>query len=265
MTALSVIVPALDEERHLPGLLRRVTGAGVEVIVVDGGSSDGTVAAARRAVGTVVLEARPPRAAQMNAGAARATGDALLFLHADVRPPEGFAGLLVEALADPEVVGGAFALAIDDDRLAARVVARGANLRTRLTGHPYGDQGIFVRREVFQALGGFAPLPFLEDLEFSGRLRRRGRIALLPAPVTVSARRWRAAGYARTTFRNAIIAACYYLGIDPSPLARWVEPRREARPPAPAAGDDGEAGRTSSAPAPPPAAPAGRPGSGPSR
>ena len=231
MTPLSVIIPTLDEERHLPGLLPVLVEAGAQVIVADGGSSDRTVAAARAVGGVHVVQAGRPRAAQMNAGAARAAGDVLLFLHADARPPPGFPGLIGQALADPDAVGGAFELAIDDERTAARLVAWGANLRTRITGRPYGDQGIFVRRAVFAALGGFAPLPFMEDLEFSGRLRRRGKVKLVRPPVLVSARRWRAQGYARTTYRNTVVAACYYLGIDTSPLAHWAEPHRDAERP----------------------------------
>jgi rSAM/selenodomain-associated transferase 2 len=227
LASVSVIIPALDEARALPVLLPALAAAGAQVIVVDGGSTDGTVAAVSAVAGVRLVQAAPPRAAQMNAGAACATGDALLFLHADARPPGGFMDDIVAALSDPAVVGGAFALAIDDPRPAARLVAWGANLRTRLTGHPYGDQGIFVRRPIFAALGGYAALPFMEDLEFSARLRRRGRLRLLRTPVVVSARRWRAQGYARTTFRNTVIAACYYLGIDPSPLAHWVAPQRE--------------------------------------
>jgi rSAM/selenodomain-associated transferase 2 len=226
VASLSVIVPALDEESCLPRLLPVLAASGAEILVVDGGSGDRTVAVAREVRGVRVLEAERPRSAQLNAGAVAASGEILLFLHADALPPPGFAGQIVLALADPGVMGGAFALALDDDCLAARVVAAGANLRTRITGHPYGDQGIFVRRGAFEQLGGFAPLPWMEDLDFVFRLSRHGRLCLLPQRVTVSTRRWRQQGYVRTTARNTVLAACFYLGLDPRRFAHWMTPRR---------------------------------------
>jgi rSAM/selenodomain-associated transferase 2 len=198
-----------------------------QVLVVDGGSRDGSVAAARAVPGVQVLEGAAPRAGQMNQGAAAAVGQALLFLHADAILPPQFARLIHQALADPAVAGGAFALALDDSRLRARVVSRGANLRTRLTGHPYGDQALFVRRDLFQEMGGFMPWPYLEDLEFARRLRRRGRLCLLPQAVTVSARRWRAQGYLRTTWRNTVLATWFYLGLDARRFSHWLAPYRE--------------------------------------
>lgn len=228
MTALSVVVPVLDEARELATLLPCLVAAGVQVVVVDGGSRDDSVAVARAVAGVEVLAGRPPRSRQMNQGAARARGEVLLFLHADARPPADFAGLMKRSLAHGAVAGGAFSLAIDENRPAARLVAAGANLRTRLTGHPYGDQGIFVRRHLFQAMGGYADVPFLEDLEFVVRLRKKGRVCLLPETVRVSARRWQANGYLRTTWRNAVLATWFYLGLDASRFAHWLEPcRRE--------------------------------------
>jgi rSAM/selenodomain-associated transferase 2 len=185
------------------------------------------VAVARAVPGVLVLEGPAPRARQMNQGAAAAVGQALLFLHADAIPPLGFARLIREALQDPAVAGGAFALALDDARFRARVVSRGANLRTRLTGHPYGDQAIFVRCHLFQDMGGFKPWPFLEDLEFARRLKRLGRLRLLPQAVTVSARRWRAQGYLRTTWRNTVLATWFYLGLDAGRFGHWLAPHRE--------------------------------------
>ncbi|MFQ5719287.1 MAG: TIGR04283 family arsenosugar biosynthesis glycosyltransferase [Acidobacteriota bacterium] len=227
MRFLTVIVPCLDEQVHLASLLPELARSGARVIVVDGGSSDESVALARSVRGIEVIESTPPRAAQMNEGAARAGSPALMFLHADAVPPPDFAAQVETTLADPEVAGGAFALGIDAPGVAAWVVSRGATLRSRITRTPYGDQGIFVRQSVFAALGGFAPWPFMEDLEFTHRLKRAGRIRLLPERVTVSARRWRAQGYARTTLHNTILAACFYLGIEPLRFARWVEPVRE--------------------------------------
>lgn len=224
LISLSVVVPVLDEARELSALLPDLVAAGAQVVVVDGGSRDGSVAAARAVAGVEVVEGRPPRSRQMNQGAARARGDVLMFLHADARPPADFPGLIHEALARGHVAGGAFALALDEDCLPARLVAAGANLRTRLTGHPYGDQGIFVRRHLFTAMGGYADLPFLEDLEFVMRLRKKGLVRLLPQTVCVSARRWRAQGYLRTTWRNAVLATWFYLGLDASRFSHWRDP-----------------------------------------
>lgn len=227
MSFLTTIVPCLDEEAHLATLLPTLTAAGERVIVVDGGSRDGSVPLARGMIGVEVLETTPPRSHQMNRGAAAATGEALLFLHADAVPPPAFARCIATALADPAVAGGAFDLALDAPGLAPWLVARGASWRSRLTGRPYGDQGIFVRRSVFDAMGGFVPWPLLEDLEFTHRLRRHGRVCLLRQRVTVSARRWQAQGYLRTTLRNVVLAGCFYLGIDPGPFARWAAPVRD--------------------------------------
>lgn len=226
MTALSVIIPVLDEAGELSAVLPDLVAAGVQVVVVDGGSSDTSVAVARAVHGVEVVEGRPPRSRQMNLGADRARGEVLLFLHADARLPEGFAGLVQRALIQQNVAGGAFALAIDDDRRAARLVSAGANLRTRLTGHPYGDQAIFVRRRLFADMGGYADLPFMEDLEFVVRLRKEGRVCLLPQAVRVSARRWQAHGYLRTTWRNAVLATWFYLGLDTSRFRHWLDPCR---------------------------------------
>lgn len=231
MNSLTVIVPCLDEEAHLAALLPALVASGARVIVVDGGSRDGSVAIARGVDGVELLQSAPPRSLQMNRGAAEATGEALLFLHADAVPPPGFVAAIGAALADPAVAGGAFNLAIDAPGLAPWMVARGASVRSCLTRSPYGDQGIFVRTAVFTAMGGFAPWPLLEDLEFTHRLRRHGRVRLLRERVTVSARRWLAQGYARTTLRNAVLAGCFYLGIDPRPLAHWVAPVRKAATP----------------------------------
>lgn len=226
LISLCVVIPALDEERVLPRLLEVVVRESVPAIVVDGGSGDATLEVARSFPGVEVAAGRPPRASQMNLGAARAGGDALLFLHADAVPPAGFAARVADALADPRVVGGAFDLEIDAPGVAARLISRGASLRSRLTRSPYGDQGIFVRRGVFDAMGGYAPLPFLEDLDFTHRLHCRGRVVLLRQRMRVSARRWEASGYLRTTVRNAVLAGCFYLGVDTAPLARWVGPIR---------------------------------------
>ncbi|MBI4715715.1 MAG: glycosyltransferase family 2 protein, partial [Nitrospirae bacterium] len=147
---ISIIIPTLNEAAHIGRTLQGLKGSGFhEIIVADGGSLDETVRAALEA-GAEVVRAPRGRALQMNAGAKKASGDILLFLHADTRLPPGAAAAIREALSDPGTAGGAFALAIDSPRPSLRWIARAANLRPRLTRIPYGDQGIFVRREIFE-------------------------------------------------------------------------------------------------------------------
>lgn len=193
---VSVVIPALDEEARIAGQLARVTAIPDvhQVIVVDGGSRDRTVALARSFRGVSVLAAPPGRASQMNAGARRSTGDVLLFLHADVRLPLDAVRWVRAALADSTVVGGAFRTwtVADGERRWLAPLLHLADLRSRYTRLPYGDQAIFARAEVFRRLGGFPEQPLMEDLEFSRRLSLEGRIRTVPATVRVSGRRFEA-------------------------------------------------------------------------
>ena len=217
---ISVVIPALNESEYIEGALRSASAPGVEIIVADGGSVDGTAEAAR-ALGAKVVVIPPGRAAQMNAGAAAATGDALVFLHADTRLPENYGELIREALSSPGVVAGAFTLSIDSDKRCLRVIERLAGFRTRRLGMPYGDQGIFVSADAFRSVGGFPDIPIMEDYEFVRRLQRRGRLACLDACAVTSARRWERLGALRVTLVNQFIIAGYALGISPARLARW--------------------------------------------
>lgn len=218
---ISVILPVLDEEALVAAAVLGVpTRSGDEVLVADGGSRDATREAAG-AAGAVVVEAPRGRALQMNAGAARARGDALLFLHVDVRLPPGALAAVEAALADPAVVGGGFAKVYPGGGpwLAASAWLQNT-VRSGLLGHLVGTNAIFVRRTVFEAIGGFAPLPFLEDVVFSDALRARGRVAVLPGPVEVSPRRYHARGTLAAMARNVAIMARYrILGQDPRELA----------------------------------------------
>jgi rSAM/selenodomain-associated transferase 2 len=218
--ALSVIIPALDEADALPRTVAvaRVPGV-VEVIVVDGGSRDGTVAIAR-ALADRVLVSPCGRATQMNAGAAAARGDVLLFLHADTRLPADHPALVMHALADPTVVGGHFDLRLDAPGAVYRIIERAISLRARLTGVATGDQAIFVRRAVFERLGGYPPLPLMEDIALSRTLKRAGRTVALREPVVTSARRWQRGGVARTVVLMWALRLAYYAGISPTRLAR---------------------------------------------
>lgn len=192
----------------------------VEVIVVDGGSQDRTVELAA-SCGTQVLFSPPGRAQQMNTGAAAATGDVLLFLHADTCLPSGFDRQIRRALSQPGVVASAFTLRIDAPAKGLRVIEFGVNCRSRYLQMPYGDQAIAVRAGVFREIGGFPNLPIMEDFELVRRLRRLGRIVLIPSPILTSARRWQTLGMMKTTLFNQFLIAAYFLGFSPTRLARW--------------------------------------------
>jgi rSAM/selenodomain-associated transferase 2 len=212
---ISIVIPTLDEAVTLGATLASIArDDAVEVIVADGGSTDDTVGMARRARCTVVSSARG-RGHQLNAGADAARGDVLLFLHADTRLADGALPAVRNALRDPRTVGGAFRIEVDSRRRSLRVISFSINLRARFLRLPYGDQALFVRRSLFEALGGFRPLEILEDVDFVRRLRRHGRLALLAPPVRTSDRRWRANGVLRTTFANLTAAALGSLAVPP--------------------------------------------------
>lgn len=198
---VSVIIPVLNEAAQIADAIARTRAVGdCEIIVVDGGSIDGTLAAAGAA--DRVLTSPRGRARQQNAGAAAATGDVLLFLHADCRLPADAFDAVAQALQDPLCVGGCFRQSIDAGGAGYRLLEFGNAARVRLLGWAYGDQGIFVQRNAFEALGGFPDLPLMEDLYFMKRLKRRGRVALLPLRLQVSARRWQKQGIVGRTLRN---------------------------------------------------------------
>ena len=221
---ISVIIPTLNEASTLAVVLHAIRGtAGVETIVVDGGSRDETVAIARGAA-DLTLSVPPSlagRARQMNAGAEAASGEAMVFLHADSLLPPGGLAAVREALRDPGVVGGAFRLAIQSPRPVLRLIAGVANLRSRITRIPYGDQGLFVRRTVFERLGGFPDIPLMEDVELCRRLKREGRLAFLPEAILTSDRRWEREGVLYATLRNWTLVSLYLLGVSPTRLVRW--------------------------------------------
>ena len=223
---ISVVIPTLNEAEHILKTLARVQSAsGVEVVVIDGGSNDQTVRLAQ-GFGAKVIVSAPGRARQMNAGADEGTGDILLFLHADTRLPQRFDYHIRQVLADPETVGGAFRLRTDVDSLGLRVIEELANWRSRRLQMPYGDQGIFVRADLFRTMGGFPDMPIMEDFEFMRRLKRQyGRVVTVPVPVITSSRRWRSLGILRTTLVNQVVIMSYLAGVPPSRLARWYQKR----------------------------------------
>jgi rSAM/selenodomain-associated transferase 2 len=215
---LSIIIPVLDEERHIGERLAELRDRG-DVIVVDGGSRDGTVERAHAFPGVRVEEAPRGRASQMNHGARLASGDVLLFLHADVSLPPDAPAQIESALAESSTVAGAFRTwhVADGGRWAPWLHL--ADLRSRYSGLPYGDQALFVRREAFWKAGGFPEQPLMEDLELSRRLRRVGRIAIVKSSVRVSGRRFLAHPIRDTLFVNAF-PLLYRLGVPAASLAR---------------------------------------------
>lgn len=220
MTGLSVIVPVLDESAGVAACLRSLAplrDRGAEVIVVDGGSTDGTPVLAQ-SLADAVLSSPRGRARQMNVGARRARGDALLFLHADTLLPEGADRLVREALATKD--WGRFDVRIDSASPSLRVVAMLMNLRSRWTGVATGDQAMFVRRSAFEAAGGFPDIALMEDIALSRTLRARGRPACLRERVVTSGRRWERGGVARTILLMWRLRFAYWRGADPADLAR---------------------------------------------
>ncbi|RJX34561.1 MAG: glycosyltransferase [Desulfarculus sp.] len=217
---ISVIIPALNEEGCVAAAVasaRRAPGA--EVIVADGNSRDATVARAA-AAGARVIAAPPGRSRQMNAGALAARGQILLFLHADTLLPWGWQYEVRRVLALPGVAAGAFAFRLDVRSAGLRLIELGVAARCLLAQMPYGDQGLFLRREVFARLGGFPELPLMEDVALVRNLRRLGRVATSPAPAVTSARRWQGRGALRTTLLNSILLAGFYAGLPATTLHR---------------------------------------------
>jgi rSAM/selenodomain-associated transferase 2 len=221
MTKLSIVMPVLNEAAEIEAALQALAPyrrRGVEVVVVDGGSSDDTPELARPLADCVIAAPRG-RSLQMNAGAAAAQGDVLLFLHADTRLPEYADRLVLDGLAHSDRGWGRFNVRIDGGGLLC-VVAATMNLRSRLTGIATGDQAMFMTRAAFEAAGGFPSIALMEDVALSAQLRRIGRPCALRARATTSARRWRAHGTLRTVLLMWRLRLRFFLGADPAKLAR---------------------------------------------
>lgn len=218
---ISIIVPTRNEAGNISRLLPELLSIpDIEVLVMDGGSSDNTVETAK-ALGVKVASAPPGKALQMNAGAEAARGDILLFLHADTRLAPGFVEQVRDTLSQPGVSAGAFRLSIDGRGVGLRIIEWLAHFRSRVLQMPYGDQGIFVRADMFSSVGGFPILPIMEDFELVRRLKRKGRIKILPLAAITSPRRWEKLGVLRTTVINQAIIIGYLLGLSPHKLAEW--------------------------------------------
>jgi rSAM/selenodomain-associated transferase 2 len=218
--SVSIIIPALNEAACIAATvasLRRQQPA--EIIVVDGGSGDGTPELARGA--DLVLPSPPGRAVQMNLGASRARGDYLLFVHADCTLDDGALTALAGALRNPRTIAGCFNMRVTADGMLYRCIDAAATARVRLTGVVYGEQGLFLRRRDYHRLGGFPPWRFMEDVFFSRMLRQHGRVVVLPQRIHVAARRWQRVGLIRQTLRNWTLTGLALAGVHPDRLARW--------------------------------------------
>jgi len=215
-----VVIPALNEASRVVAAVESARLPGVEIVVADGGSWDGTRELAV-AAGARVVSGAAGRSEQLAAGVRASGGDAIILLHADSRLPAGFDRAVSSALEDPRTVGGAFRLRFDEAGWALRFIEWGARLRIRLFGLPYGDQALFVRRRTLDAIGGIPRAPIMEDLDLAKAMRARGRLALLDLPVTTSARRYCAGGVARTWLRNVLAAAAWFFDVDRQRVANW--------------------------------------------
>lgn len=223
---VTVVIPVLADTAAAEQLLAQIPqDQDVDVIIVDGADDERLERVVVARPGTRLIRTPPGRGRQMNAGAAAAGGEWLLFLHADSRLHPRWR----HALADvsPDVIGGWFRFALDDPAWQARVLERLVAWRVRWLRLPYGDQGVFVRHRVFEALGGFRELPFLEDVEFVRRLVRSGPVFEVPLPLGTSSRRWKRDGWLRRSLWNAAIVSLFWAGMSPARLARWYGRARE--------------------------------------
>jgi len=228
---LSVVIPTWNEGENIAATLESLPGAS-EIVVADGGSVDGTIEIARRR-GARVLGCPQGRARQMNRGARETKGDVLLFLHADAVLGASALEAIEKALADPAVVGGFFRLRIRSPRVSLKLAALGSHLRARALRTPYGDQGLFLRRSVYDELGGFPDVPFLEDVALIRMLRRKGRLVPLDVTLSTGDRHWRELGVVGTALLDWAMVILYFAGVSPSTLAscyhRWRAPERRRR------------------------------------
>jgi rSAM/selenodomain-associated transferase 2/rSAM/selenodomain-associated transferase 1 len=221
--SISVIIPALNEEERIGEVLERLKVTGVEIVVADGGSADGTVAACE-AAGVKVVHAGKGRAVQMNAGAAEASGNVFLFLHADTRLPEGFLEEVKGTVAQG-AVAGAFLFGTDMNTSSMGIIENAAHFRAFRLGIVFGDQAIFATREAFFRAGGYPVQPIMEDYELWKRLGKVGKRSLIPQSVTTSARKWEKYGTWRVSLINLAVTWLYVLGVSPERLAKWYRGR----------------------------------------
>ncbi len=217
---VSLVVPVLRDTAAAERLLSGIApDSRLDIVLVDGDADEDLARLVASRSDVRLVRTAPGRGLQMNAGASTARGEWLIFVHADSRLPPGW--LDVFEARTIGVSGGWFRFALDDPAWQARVLERGTAWRVRIFRLPYGDQGIFVRRDVFAALGGYRDLPLMEDVEFVRRLVRAGPVTEVPLPLVTSARRWRRDGWFRRSTRNLILVGLYFAGVPARRLARW--------------------------------------------
>lgn len=223
MVKLSIVIPVLNEGERIAEALHALAplrDRGTEILVIDGGSHDRTATIAATC-GDQIIVAPRGRASQQNAGAQRAGGDILIFLHSDTRLPPDADTLIASALSNGNHVWGRFDVRFDTSRPMMHVIATMMNVRSRLTGIATGDQCIFVRRSAFHAAGGFPAIALMEDIALSKLLRKQSTPACLRATVVTSARRWQKNGVWRTVLLMSWLRLAFVLGVSPNRLARW--------------------------------------------
>jgi rSAM/selenodomain-associated transferase 2 len=222
---LSIIIPVLNEQNNikntLTAILKNQNNEEIEIIVIDGGSTDNTISQVKNLGIEIYISPQIGRANQMNLGATKARGDILLFLHGDTIIPHNFARIIIDILAQSEVVGGAFSLKINGKKKAFKFIETMANWRSHLFSLPYGDQGIFLKRSIFEEIGGFKNLAIMEDFDLIQRLKKQGKISIASAKVITSQRRWQKLGILQTTLINQLIIIGYYMGISPEKLKQF--------------------------------------------
>lgn len=225
MYNFSIIVPVLNEQEQINTCLDKINGrnydGNYEIIIVDGDPHGRTINAVTD--NSVICITSPKgRGRQMNAGAAVARGELLIFLHADTTLPDNALGKISRALQNTDYVGGAFDLKIDSERLFLKYISVRASLRSRWNRIPYGDQAIFLKKQYFDEICGFKEIPLMEDIDLMRRIKKDGKkIIILPDKVTTSARRWESEGALYTTMRNQILLGLFYLGVSPHKLAKY--------------------------------------------
>ncbi|AFY99206.1 TIGR04283 family arsenosugar biosynthesis glycosyltransferase [Calothrix sp. PCC 6303] len=224
---ISVIIPVLNEAENIIKTIESVQlGKNFEIIVVDGGSQDCTVDIVNKLGINQILLSPPGRAVQMNAGAKIATGEILLFLHADTQLSSGFDVAVRETLEKPGIIAGAFTLRIDASSWGLRLIEWGVKMRSRFFQMPYGDQAIFITKQAFLANGGFPELPIMEDFELIRNLKKVSKIATVPVKVVTSPRRWLQKGIFKTTLINQIVVVSYFLGVSPTKIVHWYRGKK---------------------------------------